>query len=191
MIINEKALAAAMKDSYKGEGYEVAGYSLGEDRFLLLHGIGWMVEMPLANAPRKILGLMAEHLGVIPGPDEAYRVRKRTGQQTEIPAMILREMEKLDNAAEAGNPEIYEQIPLTYTGHELWQESEGLKIVAADSDMTQIARTLDHPVCIGGNTLLWIGKISRVAVTVENWEDHPALRFLEQKQWAPGATQNK
>ena len=61
MIVNEKALVSAMKDSYKGGGYSVA-FGSGQ---VFVSGNSWSVWCAEDELPRKVLGMIAEHLGKI------------------------------------------------------------------------------------------------------------------------------
>lgn len=100
--MDEKGLCRAMKECYKGSGYEVAmvsGYDLElatrtecdgatgevqeaeEDRYIIMSGPSWMTWCFLPEVPRKVLGLIVEHMGSIPMEDHAYRVMKSNTQE--------------------------------------------------------------------------------------------------------------
>ena len=66
-MIDERGLVAAIKDTWRHEGYAVAGYGSGDERALCLNGASWLAVMPQRTTSRKVLGLLAEHLGGYPG----------------------------------------------------------------------------------------------------------------------------
>lgn len=78
-MIDERSLTRAMKESWRGGGYEVAGYGDGNGRMLFLDGRAWAALLPRRTCPRKVLALLAEHLGEIPEAS-AYRVSQEHGR---------------------------------------------------------------------------------------------------------------
>ena len=70
-MIEEKAFCAAMKASWRGSGYEV--YATGDTLVITTNEMG--VEMGRRNVSRKVLSLLALHLGEIPD-GTAYSVKK-------------------------------------------------------------------------------------------------------------------
>lgn len=74
-MIDERGLVAAIKDTWRHEGYAVAGYGSGDERVLCLNGASWLAVMPRRTTSRKVLGLLAEHLGDIPDAT-AWTVQK-------------------------------------------------------------------------------------------------------------------
>lgn len=93
-MIDERSLTRAMKESWRGGGYEVAGYGDGNGRMLFLDGRAWAALLPRRTCPRKVLELLAEHLGEIPEAS-AYRVSKNTGAQNQMMDMPLGTLERL------------------------------------------------------------------------------------------------
>lgn len=65
-MIDERGLLGAMKSTWRSEGYTVAGYREDGERVLCIHGASWLAAMPRRTTSRKVLGLLAEHLGDIP-----------------------------------------------------------------------------------------------------------------------------
>ena len=61
-MIEERALCAAMKAAWKGAGYEV--YAAEDTLVITTDEMG--VEMSRRNVSRKVLSLLALHLGEIP-----------------------------------------------------------------------------------------------------------------------------
>ena len=83
MVINEKGLCAAMKAAFKKQstGYKVAARITddGEEQ-IILSAPGCTVIIARENVPRKVMGLIVEHLGDIPQPDNAYQVQANNTQ---------------------------------------------------------------------------------------------------------------
>ena len=52
-MIDERSLTRAMKESWRGGGYEVAGYGDGNGRMLFLDGRTWTALLPRRTCPRK------------------------------------------------------------------------------------------------------------------------------------------
>ena len=76
MIVKEKGLLRLMKEAYKSSGYSVVVAEVHGDDYLYVHRFGWKVGIDLRSVPRKVLGLLAEHIGKLPVCGEAYKVTK-------------------------------------------------------------------------------------------------------------------
>ena len=86
MVIDESGLLSAMKQAYNGSGYHVAAGVVGTKNCMYIanYGYAWGVIIHQENMPRKVLGLIAEHIGKIPEFEEAFLVRKADDAQDEM-----------------------------------------------------------------------------------------------------------
>lgn len=158
MVINEKGLMKAMKRAYSKEGYKVACRGT-EDPELLISGSGWWVVMDQKNTPRKILGLIAEHLGKLPAPGEALQVAK-AATQVEIFNMIS-EADMAEEPLKKLRP-----TALRLDGYHIWQREGDLAVFQIRPSLE--ALLLDHGRNVliqGDDTVIIVGKASRVAVS--------------------------
>ena len=77
MLISEAGLVRAMKGAYKGGGYTV----VNNGDSVLIFAATWYVECKWNLLPRKVLAIIVEHAGMIPGEDEPVRIMKDTDPQ--------------------------------------------------------------------------------------------------------------
>lgn len=122
-MIRENALCGLMKEAYKGDGYWV--YAQGGE--IMVWASAWAVRYVQDAFPRKALGLMAEHMGLLPDENAAYLVKKDK-TQTMMP-------DKAEEYWAALRPDGREARPimrtqLTYCGRALWQMPESGRILA-------------------------------------------------------------
>lgn len=127
-MINEKKLLRQMKQEWKETGYEV----FPVDGTTVIAGRAWAVQIPNNLVPRRVLGLMVEHIGEI--PTTAWRCRKDGTQATSMgmAEAIL---------AQLGPGEEVEEVQLStilYKGRQLWQRGDGL-VMAFDPAYTALA----------------------------------------------------
>ncbi len=94
MLINEKALARQLKEAWRSGGYRVADL----DGLMYIAAYTWAITIRTEDIPRKVIGLLAEHLGYLPD-DTPVRVHKGMDNQT----MILDELTKLFIDLDEGN----------------------------------------------------------------------------------------
>lgn len=173
-MINERALLSALKEEWKGAGYTVG--RTGEE--LLLKGIGWTLRCTMEVLPRKVLALLVEHLGEIPGGGDCWNVSKKSGSQTAI--LQVADTDFLDALDARGNKAAATR--LTFGGWRVWQEEESLRVLLMDEDLTSIvylpkdseARTL-------GNGIVKDAGPDVLQVTAE--EAPPEAMYLESVQW--------
>lgn len=149
-MIDERSLTRAMKESWRGGGYEVAGYGDGNGRMLFLDGRTWAALLPRRTCPRKVLALLAEHLGEIPEAS-AYRVSKNTGAQNQMMDMPLGTLDKLQREVAEGKGEEILRTNMVWKGREVWQK-ENLRVLAFDAALTEIG--FGEPLAYG-NMLVW------------------------------------
>lgn len=129
-MINERALLSALKEEWKGAGYTVG--RTGEE--LLLKGSGWTLLCTMEVLPRKVLALLVEHLGEIPGGGDCWNVSKKSGSQT----AILQVADKEFLAALDARGADVAQTRLTFGGWRVWQEENTLHVLMMNEDLTAI-----------------------------------------------------
>lgn len=80
MVIDEKGLLSAMKAAFKKQstGYKVAADD--EEEELILSAPGWTAIIARENTPRKVMGLIVEHLGDLPRDGTAFQVQDKNAQ---------------------------------------------------------------------------------------------------------------
>lgn len=136
-MIDERGLVAAIKDTWRHEGYAVAGYGSGDERTLCLNGASWLAVMPRRTTSRKVLGLLAEHLGEIPD-GAAWTVRKGAGVQGQIMDVVLTRLDGLRRHIEEDEEELILRTNMTWKGYEVWQRPATLKVTAYDPELVRI-----------------------------------------------------
>lgn len=125
MAINEKKLLASLRAAYRESGYQVRKYG----GYLELRTGGFTLQIREKFVPRKVLGLLVEHIGKL--PEGAYDLRK--GE----PASEL----TIDAAADMisarqGVPG--RRTPLTLNGFPVWQREGDLECLLIDADNSGI-----------------------------------------------------
>lgn len=152
MLINEKALLRAMKEKYKTSGYHVAVVDGKDQPKMILIGGTWAVLINANTAPRKILGYIAETLGTLPDPGQAYRVRKDMTEleQLEFVTGIIDKAEDLFVESPRWRVKPTE---LTMGGSELWQNCGTMEMVLMDPALTGIIGDSRTEVYMAGDLL--------------------------------------
>ena len=125
MVINEKGLCVAMKDAFKkrSTGYKVAARfdEHGTDQEIVLSAPGWTVIINRENAPRKVMGLIVEHMGDLPQIGRACHVQDEQ-TQAEIYDMAVPETAELVSGAGI------RRTNLTWCGCQIWQRTDNLEV---------------------------------------------------------------
>ena len=154
----------------------MAGYGDGNGRMLFLDGRTWAALLPRRTCPRKVLALLAEHLGEIPEAS-AYRVSKNTGAQNQMMDMPLGTLDKLQREVAEGKGEEILRTNMVWKGREVWQK-ENLRVLAFDAALTEIG--FGEPLAYG-NMLVWDDEGGMVFILPEaNLIDETLERLLEQ-----------
>lgn len=134
-MIDGNALASAMRKAYSAGGYEVAGLEMRRLPYLWLRQFGrWEIVMPQKLAPRKVLGLLAEHLGELP-ENTAWSISKVRDAQTMLPS----------EAAEAATALVRREVKgaaigtkLRWCDGQIWQSYHG-SVQLIEDRLVQIA----------------------------------------------------
>lgn len=185
MIIKEQGLLRAMKEAYKGGGYKAMVYPVSGCNWLFVLCGYWLAGMDLQNAPRKVIGLIAEHLGKLPTVGEAYKLRKDEAQKEifDVAAGPVRDIVEKTAVIE-GLPKV-KRTRLEWDGSQIWQK-DNLDIVKMNPDYTDVAKIgKQDDTRMAGVMLLLRGEISLAAIcgmTTSDAERHQ-MDHLAQLQW--------
>ncbi len=160
MVINDKGLIKAMKEARKTEGYSVSIDDTVLPRKMILRGPGWLVICEAQSVPRKVLALIVEHMGNIPTPRTAYRVKSRD-VQTEIfeTAEVIEESVALSGTEERE----LRETALDVYGNGVWQ-AVGNQAVMVSKQLLSIATIAGAVLLTGGNWVHVPGDLSQVYV---------------------------
>lgn len=183
MVVNETGLMRAMKEAYKSAGYCVAAENTGDMENIILCTNTWAAIIEKKNMPRKALGLIAEHVGEIPQPGQAYQVRKGD-PQTEIYDVVNQTI----RAIHAGDKplRIVKRTQLTMGCYQLWQRKDDLRIFQVNPALEEILMLSRGTVRIVGDDTLMLDDLeSRAYIAVEKVADQEKAAFehLSQMQW--------
>ena len=185
MIIEESGLMRAMKEAFKASGYHVAAEidEAGIENIVITTA-SWIVIAEKKAMPRKVLGLIVEHLGEIPKPGEAFQVKKKE-PQTEIFDVVQKSIRCIH--AEGDVLRTLKRTDLTLGGFRLWQRKEDLRIFKISSgleDIVQVGYGTVH--MIRDEKMMMRDMESRVYLSVEITEsrEQERLDHLAKIQWA-------
>jgi len=186
MVIMEKGLLRLMKEAYKGSGYNVVVVPIDGDTYLYLSHWEWKVGIEMGNVPRKVLGLLAEHMGRLPARGEAFKVSKGSVQK-EIYDMADDPLEDLLNCLDnwAAHREV-KCTKLEWSGYEVWQDTTDLSIHLVDPAVASLAKYGEIPdVRLEGVHLMIRGVNSFAAINKAYVEDadKPMMAHLAGMQW--------
>ena len=186
MVIKEKGLLRLMKEAWKGSGYTVM-VADGGDEYLYMSYWGWKVGIRMDAVPRKVLGLLAEHIGKIPVCGEAFKVQKNS-VQTELVEMIGGTLQDLLQCiAYWDTHKIMKRTKLEWDGCQIWQSPRDQSIVLMDPELGGIACFSDASmdVRLEGTQLMIRGNRSFAAVGkgFVNDGDKPLLEHLTDVKW--------
>lgn len=162
MVVSESGLMTAMREAYKGAGYKVANDDSGGTEQIMIGAPGWVVVIEKENVPRKVLGLIAEHVGDIPEPGQAYQVSKKQ-TQTEVFNMSMQLLSGMHN--EEKQRRRLKRTTLVLGGYPLWQRESDWKLVMLPTARENIMLTRGREVWLfDDDTVMVDGKASRAYV---------------------------
>lgn len=182
MVVDEKGLTAAMKAAYKEAGYKIAGLTGDKGESIMIAAPDWCVVIRKAMMPRKMLGLIVEHMGDIPRAGEAYQVQKKQ-VQTEIHGVTTEILEELrDPELE---PRQVKPTGLHWGQCSLYQRMDDLKVVKVDTDTVSIARMVARIDMLGDHVLALTGLASEVYIDIARTPNDEVVRMdhLSKAQW--------
>lgn len=181
MVIDDKGLLRAMKEAYKTSGYKVAADdSTGVD-MLVIGTPQWVAEIEQENVPRKVLGLIAEHIGTLPQPGEAWQVHKKE-TQTEIHNVSVGLLEELKKTASTVK---VKRTGLNWNGYQLWQSPETLEVSMVSPVVEGILDNFKREVWLVGGMLYIPGVASKLYLGPgkASKNESAALTHLAGMQW--------
>ena len=132
-MLDEKKLASAMKDAWRGAGYLVL---LLKDTIMVRCGM-WAFCMDRTHAPRKALGLIAEHVGELPETG-AFRCGKEIGAQTMIVDEEIGFTDRMVGIINSGKLRSCRRTELVMNGDEIWQDVGTLRVRLVDPNYSRI-----------------------------------------------------
>lgn len=186
MIVKEKGLLRRMKEAYKSSGYNVMVDTVDGEEYLCLQHWGWIVGIQLVNVPRKVLGLLAEHMGRLPVWGEAFKVSKNQVQKEifDVADDPFRDLlQCMDNWE---NHKIIKLTKLEWNGDQVWQCPKDLSIALVDPDVAALAAFgNNNDIRLEGINLMIKGSHSFAAVQKGYVPDgdKPLLSHLADMQW--------
>ena len=152
MLINEKALLRAMKEKYKTSGYHVAVIKGEKQDKMFLTGGSWTVLTHVSTVPRKVLGYIAQTVGDLPRPGQAYRVRKDMTELEEL-EFVTGLIDKAEDLFRETPRWRIKPTELTMGGNELWQNCGTMEMVLMDPALTGIIGDSRAEVYMAGDFL--------------------------------------
>lgn len=188
MIVKEKGLLRLMKEAYKGSGYTVTVMDIYGEEHLCMNHWGWKVAMEMDAVPRKVLGLLAEHLGMLPVAEEAFKVSKGDVQR-ELFDTAKQPFRELQQSMEQWETrKIMRPTKLEWDGCRVWQSPRDMSIIVMDPDLAAIGEFYSNTsdVRIDGVKLIIRGDRSFVAINrgCVSEGDEPMLEHLMDMKWA-------
>ena len=186
MIIEDKALMKLMKEAKKSFGYHVAvSRSTGSTKNIIIMADNkhWAVVMEQKNAPRKVLGMIVEHMGTLPDPGQCYFVRKKDAQleMSEIVTDMLSDITDTDKPLL-----LIAGTPLYYGGYQLWQRKEDLRIFKVDPELADLLILPTNEAKIIGNSMIKAEDLESggyIAVNNDKDSRNVWLEHLSQIEW--------
>lgn len=138
MTVYDNSIIRAMKQAYRGEGYDVA--AVGE--YIVIRTHGWGVMIDKDDVPNGIKSLIVLHNGAMPEDGTAVNLAKRECASV-IPEVVTSVMDNLLDATQA--------VPINPTrlmvdGLQVWQETKTLEVKLVHPDNQQILDCID---CVG------------------------------------------
>lgn len=137
-MLNEKGLAGAMRQAWKGSGY-IAAIANGN---IMLRANWWGVNYELKRIPRKCLGLVAEHIGDLPD-NACYKLQKDLGAQSKLLDEELAFWEEKGKELTVKAEDLHKIKPtmLELGGFWIWQDQQTLTVWQVDHEFSRIIKT--------------------------------------------------
>lgn len=158
----EQRLCAAMKAEYKGKGYVL---DLSEKGSVRVSGTGGRIAIKAENVPRKVLGLMAEHLGMLPQAG-IMRVQKAATQM---------EMEGASWTWEICDSIAYNTGLKTEDGRRIWRDLKRERLLMAPEELDMVNSVSN---CAGDGWIQLCGDCGSAVQIAAEEADRGAVRKL-------------
>lgn len=186
MILNEKAVCAAMKRDVKDGGYVVFGMMHEDEQWIGISGYGgWMALAAQSTMPRKVLAQIVEHAGALPEVGQSWKLEKpKKGEiqrQDTLFTIVSGEAAELMDGEWASE---LDKIPMTLEEYSLRQDRENLRVKLVSPELEALAvwngkaKFNGHWMAVGGLTSWCFIAREPDNVTHEVW-----LKHLSQMSW--------
>lgn len=145
-------------------GYHVAVGTIDKKKHYILagYGYGWATAIRHGKMPRKVLGLLAEHIGRLPEDGEGFLCKKNHEVQDEIIEVAIKPiMDKLADAMQSYT--VVKKSRLTWDGENVWQTAER-EIALIRPDLERIINFKDASPRLVERCLYVEGQVSTVFV---------------------------
>lgn len=141
MILVDSAVCAAMKRDVKNGGYVAFRMSHDGEEWIGISGCtGWMALATAEAMPRKILGLIVEHAGGLPGIGQSWKLEKpRKGEIQRQDTMFAIVADEAQELLEGTWTQKLARMPLTLDGYGLWQDLENLRVKLVSPELEDLA----------------------------------------------------
>lgn len=185
-MLSERGMAAALKAAYKSGGYKAA-FSEGK---LLIRCNAWAVELDEDYLMPKVLGIVTEHIGVVPKTPAAYFCQKKMdpGSSCSLDDE-LNAWDKLREQAESADTPI-RRTRVRLDGYEIWQTREGLRARPVNPDFTRIIDEAGLKLAFvrmedgaPGKELWFKGFAEQAVICGVTYENNPGLARIEGFPW--------
>lgn len=187
MVVFEKGLLRLMKQAYKRGGYNVVIAPIGAAEYLFVrYATGWMAGIRMVNVPRKVLGLLVEHMGCLPKCGEAFCVAKASVQKEIFDVADDPFRDLLQCVDHWEHHKIAKQTKLVWNGDQVWQCPEDQTIVLIDPERAELAAFCGgQDVRLEGIDLMIKGSLSFAAIRKAHVSegDKPLLENLTNVKW--------
>lgn len=179
MLINETGAVRAMRRAYKGGGYTVNV----QDGIMAIYTQSWYIQARREVMPRKVLAVIVEHAGMIPGNNEPASIMRDMEPQLVIPETAAAEM---NNWRTGERGEDVDLVPVIMQGFQIFQAPGGacwgiplscLGIVERD------AAEHDSAIVVENCRLLWDGGEEVVAAEAVRKARSGWARTWERAVW--------
>ena len=182
MVIDEKGLRAAMEGAFKKKstGYKVAARTTEDgDQELILSAAGWTAFVNRENTPRKVMGLIVEHVGDLPQTGTAFQVQDKN-VQAEVFSMAVPSPAQLVAGAQV------RRTNLTYNGYQIWQRTDDLEVFMLSTKFEDMMDNYNRKVWLTEDGMFYVeGVASRLYVLPLQVQQNelPALHHLAKLKW--------
>jgi len=179
-MFNESKLASELKSAYK-HGYRI----MSVDGILYIITNYFIVKIPLEDVPRKVLGVLVEHIGYIP-ENCAISCSKNAANQT----LIKESLHAMISANDFETQIFAYSTTLNFKSTFKLFQKENNEIVCIKEDLLGLLEIDSPPMINTSNTrAVWVGKAASngtgmyLIIGVSPSKDDIQLNYLEQFDW--------
>ncbi len=177
MLLTEQGLARELKNAWKHGGYRI----MQQDHALYILAPTWAAIIDADEVPRKIIGILAEHMGELPC-EQGMHIKKKWDNQYIVPGEMELEFARLEDKPSAEAV----AISLTWkTGWRLYQKPDH-SIHGVDAGLLELLNHggLKPPmITVDGHMACWQDDTTTVYICCMSRRDNVHLDYLEQFDW--------